>query len=164
MDGRQPILPMSGSVTVHTVEVTTRDMEGLPDARGDSVASMLATDHGIKVGGVRVNLRYLIKAEMSEDEIERTVYDLFADPVIEIGSCTGALLDSNDLFPHPPEAVIQGGFKPGVTDNAGQAGLDGLLTLYPRLARQSQVATLSLIHICRCRRSTLCRSRWSPYH
>ena len=22
---------------------------------------------------------------------------------------------------------------------------------------------LSLIHICRCRRSTLCRSRWSPY-
>ena len=25
-------------------------------------------------------------------------------------------------------------------------------------------ATLSLIHIWRCRRSTLCRSRWSPYH
>ena len=23
---------------------------------------------------------------------------------------------------------------------------------------------LSLIHIWRCRRSTLCRSRWSPYH
>ena len=22
---------------------------------------------------------------------------------------------------------------------------------------------LALIHICRCRRSTLCRSRWSPY-
>ena len=26
------------------------------------------------------------------------------------------------------------------------------------------VQTLSLIHIWRCRRSTLCRSRWSPYH
>ena len=24
--------------------------------------------------------------------------------------------------------------------------------------------SLSLIHIWRCRRSTLCRSRWSPYH
>ena len=23
---------------------------------------------------------------------------------------------------------------------------------------------LSLIHICSCRRPTLCRSRWSPYH
>ena len=26
------------------------------------------------------------------------------------------------------------------------------------------ILTLSLIHIWRCRRSTLCRSRWSPYH
>ena len=26
------------------------------------------------------------------------------------------------------------------------------------------VMALSLIHIWRCRRSTLCRSRWSPYH
>ena len=26
------------------------------------------------------------------------------------------------------------------------------------------LADLSLIHIWRCRRSTLCRSRWSPYH
>ena len=26
------------------------------------------------------------------------------------------------------------------------------------------VLSLSLIHIWRCRRSTLCRSRWSPYH
>ena len=30
--------------------------------------------------------------------------------------------------------------------------------------RQSGYQDLSLIHICRCRRSTLCRSRWSPYH
>ena len=30
------------------------------------------------------------------------------------------------------------------------------LTTFPK--------TLSLIHIWRCRRSTLCRSRWSPYH
>ena len=27
-----------------------------------------------------------------------------------------------------------------------------------------QLHILSLIHIWRCRRSTLCRSRWSPYH
>ena len=26
-----------------------------------------------------------------------------------------------------------------------------------------ECATLSLIHICRCRRSSLSRSRWSPY-
>ena len=31
---------------------------------------------------------------------------------------------------------------------------------FPKMAPQG----LSLIHIWRCRRSTLCRSRWSPYH
>ena len=30
--------------------------------------------------------------------------------------------------------------------------------------RHSTHTHLSLIHIWRCRRSTLCRSRWSPYH
>ena len=35
------------------------------------------------------------------------------------------------------------------------------LFYYPRKAPHRK---LSLIHIWRCRRSTLCRSRWSPYH
>ena len=30
--------------------------------------------------------------------------------------------------------------------------------------KMSPARALSLIHIWRCRRSTLCRSRWSPYH
>ena len=33
-----------------------------------------------------------------------------------------------------------------------------------RKALRSSIVRLSLIHIWRCRRSTLCRSRWSPYH
>ena len=32
------------------------------------------------------------------------------------------------------------------------------------ISRLSNLYSLSLIHIWRCRRSTLCRSRWSPYH
>ena len=36
---------------------------------------------------------------------------------------------------------------------------------WPMLRDNSQtMSDLSLIHIWRCRRSTLCRSRWSPYH
>ena len=35
----------------------------------------------------------------------------------------------------------------------------GMVTLISQ-----DLSELSLIHICRCRRSTLCRSRWSPYH
>eukprot|EP00826_Nyctotherus_ovalis_P029388 TRINITY_DN23214_c0_g2_i1.p2 TRINITY_DN23214_c0_g2~~TRINITY_DN23214_c0_g2_i1.p2 ORF type:complete len:177 (-),score=63.60 TRINITY_DN23214_c0_g2_i1:10-540(-) len=29
---------------------------------------------------------------------------------------------------------------------------------------RDEVMSLSLIHICRCRRYAVCRSRWSPYH
>eukprot|EP00826_Nyctotherus_ovalis_P055470 TRINITY_DN7364_c0_g1_i17.p1 TRINITY_DN7364_c0_g1~~TRINITY_DN7364_c0_g1_i17.p1 ORF type:complete len:218 (+),score=45.46 TRINITY_DN7364_c0_g1_i17:603-1256(+) len=32
------------------------------------------------------------------------------------------------------------------------------------LRHSSSHITLSLIHICRCRRYAVCRSRWSPYH
>ena len=34
----------------------------------------------------------------------------------------------------------------------------------PDAMRKRSPSSLSLIHIWRCRRSTLCRSRWSPYH
>ena len=59
---------------------------------------------------------------------------------------------------------------------SGVAGLGGLAlsqigNVGPELGRMYIVDSfmvvvlgLSLIHICRCRRSTLCRSRWSPYH
>ena len=40
------------------------------------------------------------------------------------------------------------------------------VTHLPQIAAfaENHYLVLSLIHICRCRRSTLCRSRWSPYH
>ena len=40
-----------------------------------------------------------------------------------------------------PEIAITVGFKPGVTDNAGQAGLDGLTTIFPEASDKSQVST-----------------------
>ena len=93
MAGRYPSSGM-GSLPVHSVEVTTKEMEGLPDARGDSVRGMLSSDYGIDVERVKVTLGYLIKADLQLDELERTVYDLFADPIIEHGTCSGTLLDS----------------------------------------------------------------------
>jgi len=114
---------------IRTFEVTTRELEGLPDSRGDSVRSMLSSDHGIEVGSVRVILGYQVKSDISETDAESLVYDLFADPVIEVGSFKSRLLDD---FRIAPDAAIQIGYKPGVTDNPGQAGLDGLKTLYPR--------------------------------
>ena len=109
-------------------EVTTKDIEGLPDARGERVRSMLKADHGIDVASVRVILGYQVKSAISDKDANSLIYDLFADPVIEVGSMDSRML--ND-FPKPPDAAVQVGFKPGVTDNSGQAGLDGLITLFP---------------------------------
>jgi len=124
---------MGAETPVFSYEVTTRDLAGLPDARGDSVKGMLASNYGVEVGSVRVILGYQVKADITAEEAERAVYDLFADPVIEQGSVSGRLLDDTNVFPDTPHIVIQAGFKPGVTDNAGQAGLDGLLTIFPHI-------------------------------
>ncbi len=132
---------MGAETPVFSYEVTTRDLAGLPDARGDSVKGMLASNYGVEVGSVRVILGYQVKADLTAEEAERAVYDLFADPVIEQGSVSGHLLDDSSVFPDSPHTVIQAGFKPGVTDNAGQAGLDGLLTIFPHVAGSAAVAT-----------------------
>ena len=43
-------------------------------------------------------------------------------------------------------------------------GLCSVTDLLQRLPNIRALERLSLIHIWRCRRSTTCRSRWSPYH
>ncbi|DAC64880.1 MAG TPA: phosphoribosylformylglycinamidine synthase [Candidatus Thalassarchaeaceae archaeon] len=126
---------------IYNFEVTTRDIEGLTDARGDSVKSMLESDYGVQVNNVRVILGYQVKSDMSLEQATRSIYDLFADPIIEVGNLENSLLDNKNLFSEAPQIAIKVGFKPGVTDNAGQAGLDGLRTIFPEISSASQVAT-----------------------
>ena len=93
---------MGAENPVFSYEVTTRELAGLPDARGDSVKGMLASNYGVEVGAIRVILRYQVKAALTAGEAERAVYDLFADPVMEQGSVSGHLLDDPSVFPNAP--------------------------------------------------------------
>jgi len=127
--------------TIHTIEVITQELPGLPDARGNQIKNMLFTDHKIYVDKVRMSLGYIIKANLNHKQINSSIYDLFADPIIEHGSLDSKLLNSENIFPIPPDLVIQVGFKPGVTDNAGHAALDGLSTLFPLIESKSEVFT-----------------------
>jgi phosphoribosylformylglycinamidine (FGAM) synthase PurS component len=122
---------------VRIFEVTTKDLEGLPDSRGESVRSMLNTDHGIKVESVRVIMGYQVRSTITDSQAQSLTYDLFADPVIEVAATGSRILDD---FSDAPEVAIQIGFKPGVTDNTAQAGLDGLITLFPE-QKEAGVAT-----------------------
>ena len=70
----------------------------------------------VEIDAVRVILGYQVKADLTSEEAERAVYDLFADPVIERGCVNNTLLNDTNTFTNPPHTVIQAGFKPGVTD------------------------------------------------
>ena len=130
-----------GQVQIFNFQVATRDIEGLTDARGESIKAMLESDYSISVKSVKVILGYQVKTNITEKEAERAIYDLFADPIIEFGALNQSLIDNKKLFPKSPEIVITVGFKPGVTDNAGQAGLDGLTTIFTEASDESQVST-----------------------
>ena len=132
-------------MATHRIQVTTRAAPGLPDARGGRTAAMLHEDHGIEVGACRVILDYLLNATLTPEDLDRLVVDLFADPIVEAGSHRTPLLDDVDLFPSPPDLVVQVGFKPGVTDNPGHAALDGFHTMFPdRVAAISTLRTYAL--------------------
>lgn len=130
-----------GESTVHFVEVTPRELPGLQDTRGEKLRETLAADHGIKVGAIRSIIGYQVKAQLTGQQLLRSLRDLFTDPIIEHGMVNQSLLDDASFFPKSPEVAIMIGYKPGVTDNAAQAALDGLVTLFPEQKGMVEIAT-----------------------
>eukprot|EP00826_Nyctotherus_ovalis_P058538 TRINITY_DN8052_c0_g1_i1.p2 TRINITY_DN8052_c0_g1~~TRINITY_DN8052_c0_g1_i1.p2 ORF type:complete len:125 (-),score=14.50 TRINITY_DN8052_c0_g1_i1:9-383(-) len=64
-------------------------------------------------------------------------------------------LTRNDLFNSKGDSVLHAAAVAGNTQAIGIILDSNLPSIGP---------DLSLIHICRCRRYAVCRSRWSPYH
>ena len=123
------------------VEVTPKSLTGLKDTRGESIRRQLASDHDLEITEVRSITGYLVKGNFNETHHEKMVSDLFCDPIIEHGAVNQYILNDTNIFPQKPDIAIQIGFKPGVTDNAAQAGLDGLKTLFPSEAEDAEVST-----------------------
>ena len=126
---------------VHNVEVTPRKMEGLTDVRGEVIRRRLQSEHNLVVTDVRSIVGYHIKTELTEEELEPSLEQLFTDPIIEQGTINSHLLDHKDIFEKTPDCAIQVGFKPGVTDNSGSAALDGFKTLFPNKTTNPQIST-----------------------
>ncbi len=125
---------------VHFIEVTPRELPGLQDTRGESIRGMLLSDHNLSIGKVRSITGYQVKATLSSGELLQSLQDLFTDPIIEQGVANKNILDDSTVFPNPPDLAIMVGFKPGVTDNAAQAALDGFLTIFPE-QKEAEIAT-----------------------
>ena len=71
-------------MVVTRVEVTPKQSQGMRDVRGDSIRRQLLSDHAVSATEVRSIVGFLIKSDISEEEIAARSDDLFADPLIEI--------------------------------------------------------------------------------
>ena len=74
-----------------------------------------------------------------------------------------------ETFSRPWETCLRKNWIVGIFCSKNQKSkkeidMDRLPTTYTSRVNWWTLTRLSLIHIWRCRRSTLCRSRWSPYH
>ncbi|MGB0726616.1 MAG: hypothetical protein ACPGQO_07545, partial [Candidatus Poseidoniaceae archaeon] len=113
------------------VEVTPRLDGQAVDVRGNVVKARLLQDLDLNVERVRSICGFVVRSPLDTTALGERVDDLFVDPIIEVGRLGSAWLSDETLFPETPDLVITVGFKPGVTDNAGSAALDGLRTLFP---------------------------------
>ena len=112
------------------VEVTPRLDGQAVDVRGNVVKARLLQDLDLNVERVRSICGFVVRSPLDATALGERVDDLFVDPIIEVGRLGSAWLSDETLFPETPDLVITVGFKPGVTDNAGSAALDGLRTLF----------------------------------
>ena len=126
---------------LHRVEISPKSFNGLKDTRGESIRRQVEVDSGVVVDEVRSIIGYLVRADLDFNQQQQMVTDLFCDPVIEHGTINNQLLDDEQIFSEKPDVVIQIGFKPGVTDNAAQAALDGLRTLFPSEGASAMIST-----------------------
>ena len=99
-----------------SVQVTTKSIPGLSDSKGNNIKNMFISDHNIKIHNVKIIHRYDIISNLNSEKIEKTVYDLFCDPIIEHGIANLHILNSDKTFPLQPDLHIHIGFKPGVTE------------------------------------------------
>ncbi|NIA12445.1 MAG: phosphoribosylformylglycinamidine synthase [Nitrospiraceae bacterium] len=92
---------------------------GQPDPAGQSVRARLVEDLGIVVDDVRVIDVFTIDADLDPGQLDRARQELFTDPIIQHSTVNKSLADDFDY-------VIEVGFLPGVTDNAGKSSAEGI--------------------------------------
>ncbi len=112
---------------VFRVEVSLKN--DITDAAGLSVKRRIATDLGIdSVSEVRVIKAYLLDIDgVTDVEVQRSVDELFCDPVIERAQIGEELASSLSW-----DWMVEVGFLPGVTDNEGKSARWGVKAVIGR--------------------------------
>ncbi len=93
--------------------------DGMLDARGDRVRREIKEHLGICLDTVRTIDIYTVDAQLSSDELEAAASGPFSDPVIQEYKINQPLAKEFDL-------LVEVGFRPGVTDNAGRTASEAI--------------------------------------
>jgi len=105
------------------IEVGYRD--GVRDPRGERVVREALGLSGIKLQSVRTVSVYTVDITLSDQELEEIASGPFTDPIIQeyaVGRPVGGVFD----------LLIEVGYRPGVTDNAGRSAGEAVSQLLGR--------------------------------
>ncbi|MEA3466533.1 MAG: phosphoribosylformylglycinamidine synthase subunit PurS [Thermodesulfobacteriota bacterium] len=99
--------------------------DGVRDARGERVRREIMEYLGIHLDSVRTIDVYTVDTELSDEELQAAARGPFSDPVIQEFTINQPLADDFDL-------LVEVGFRPGVTDNAGRTAREAIQYLTRR--------------------------------
>lgn len=121
--------------------------DGVRDARGERVKREISRHLGIELEGVRTIDVYTVDADLSDSEIEAAAAGPFCDPIIQESAINRPLAHDFDM-------LIEVGFRPGVTDNAGRTAKEALQYLVGRKFRDGEGVYTSVQYLLK---GKLCR-------
>lgn len=101
----------------HRIEVCL--MPNLPDPAGRRMTDRIASDLGLTVDDMRVADEFIIDKDLSRQDLDLLVDEVFRDPVIQ-----QAAVDIPLSIPF--DWLIEVGFRPGVTDNVGRTAREAV--------------------------------------
>jgi len=123
----------------HRIEVCLRP--SLLDPAGRRMQQRILSDLGFSLEDLRVADGFIIDRDLSRDDLELIVEEVFRDPVIQVATIDSPL----DI---PFDWLIEVGFRPGVTDNVGRTAREAVeRTLQVKFSPAEGVYTRKLYFI-----------------
>lgn len=98
---------------------------GRKDPAGEAVRARLREDLGIAAAAARVIDVYTVDAALTPGELDRVRVELFTDPITQVSAVNRHLAEGFDF-------LVEVGFRPGVTDNAGRSAAEGVADVLGR--------------------------------
>jgi phosphoribosylformylglycinamidine synthase len=99
------------------IEVALKD--GVRDPRGERIKHEILEHLGIELTSVRTLDVYTIDATLSDDELQTAANGPLCDPIVQLVAIDNPLASDFDV-------LIEVGYRPGVTDNAGRTAREAI--------------------------------------